>query len=73
MMEKYRFDDMEEDVLDQLPDIMTPRDVADALCLHVNTVYGLLKSNELTGFKLRHSWRVRRKDLKEFLKRERVC
>lgn len=48
-------------------DVLTAREVADILRLHVNTVHKLLVSGELRGFKIKSRWRVRREELEDFM------
>lgn len=60
--------DIEEDDLDSLPSIITPAMAADALCVHVNTIYNLLRSGKMAGFRMGAAWRIRKKDLLEFLR-----
>ena len=60
--------DIEEDDLDGLPSIITPAMAADTLCVHVNTIYNLLRSGKMTGFRMGAAWRIRKKDLLEFLR-----
>jgi excisionase family DNA binding protein len=36
----------------------TPEEVAKLLGLHVNSIYGLLKSGELTGIKVGRKWLI---------------
>lgn len=59
--------DIDETDLEDLPGILTPAMVADALYVHVNTVYNLLHCGKLAGFRMGTAWRVRRKDLIAFL------
>ena len=60
--------DIEEDDLDGLPSIITPAMAADTLCVHVNTIYNLLRSGKMIGFRMGAAWRIRKKDLLEFLR-----
>lgn len=61
------YTDIDEDDLDGLPSILTPAMAADTLCVHVNTIYNLLRSGKMTGFRMGAAWRIRKKDLLEFL------
>lgn len=60
--------DIEEDDLDGLPSIITPAMAADTLCVHVNTIYNLLRSGKMLGFRMGVAWRIHKKDLLEFLR-----
>ena len=62
------YTDIDEDDLDGLPSILTPAMAADTLCVHVNTIYNLLRSGKMTGFRMGAAWRIRKKDLLEFLR-----
>lgn len=62
------YSDIDEDDLDGLPSILTPAMAADTLCVHVNTIYNLLRSGKMTGFRMGAAWRIRKKDLLEFLR-----
>ena len=62
------YSDIDEDDLDGLPSILTPAMAADTLCVHVNTIYNLLRSGKMTGFRMGAAWRICKKDLLEFLR-----
>lgn len=62
------YTDIDEDDLDGLPSILTPAMAADTLCVHVNTIYNLLRSGKMTGFRMGAAWRICKKDLLEFLR-----
>ena len=62
------YSDIDEDDLDGLPSILTPAMAADTLCVHVNTIYNLLRSGKMAGFRMGAAWRIRKKDLLEFLR-----
>jgi excisionase family DNA binding protein len=47
--------------------IMTVRDVAAYLGCHFTTVYRLLRSGKLPGFRLGGDWRFRREDLDRWI------
>lgn len=55
------YTDIDEDDLDGLPSILTPAMAADTLCVHVNTIYNLLRSGKMTGFRMGAAWRIRKK------------
>ncbi|MBA7588760.1 hypothetical protein ES708_30828 [subsurface metagenome] len=46
---------------------LTTAQVADILNVHVYTLYPLLNSGELKGFRLKTHWRVLRKDLDAYI------
>ena len=60
--------DINEDDLDGLPSIVTPAMAADTLCVHVNTIYNLLRSGKMAGFRMGAAWRIRKKDRKRLTK-----
>lgn len=62
------YSDIDEDDLDGLSSILTPAMAADTLCVHVNTIYNLLRSGKMAGFRMGAAWRIRKKDLLEFLR-----
>lgn len=62
------YSDIDEDDLDGLPSILTPAMAADTLCVHSNTIYNLLRSGKMTGFRMGAAWRICKKDLLEFLR-----
>ena len=53
--------DFEE--LYDLPSILTPNEVAEILCLNINTVYNLLHQGKIQGFRVGKSWRIRKDSL----------
>lgn len=52
---------------DQLPIVLTPAEVMDVLGVGKNTMYRLLSSGQLKGFRIGRSWRVTGDALDEFL------
>lgn len=52
---------------EKLPAILTPLDVMDILGVGKNTVYNLLASGQLKGFRIGKSWRITGDALEEFL------
>ena len=52
---------------EQPPTILTPTDVMDILGVGKNTVYRLLDSGQLKGFRIGRSWRVTNDALEEFM------
>ncbi len=53
---------------EQLPSILTPVEVMDILGIGKNTVYNLLSSGQLKGFRIGKSWRITGDALEEFLR-----
>ena len=63
----YDYDDYDSlDERESISEYLTPREVMDLLYIGKNTLYGLLNSGELKGFRVGKQWRVRREDLMEF-------
>lgn len=63
----YDYDDYDSlDERESISEYLTPREVMDLLYIGKNTLYGLLNSGELKGFRVGMQWRVRREDLMEF-------
>lgn len=54
----YNAEDRKFQAMDQLPVLLTPKDVMDILGVGKNTVYRLLDSGELPGFRVGRSWRI---------------
>lgn len=52
---------------DSLPTVLTPTDIMDILGVGKNTVYSLLSSGQLRGFRIGRSWKVTSDALEEFL------
>jgi len=50
-----------------LKDVMTPREAARYLSVHVRTIYRLARDGEIPGRKVGGSWRFRRHTLDEWL------
>jgi excisionase family DNA binding protein len=48
-------------------EIMTPREAADYLSIHVRTIYRLAKNGEIPGRKVGGSWRFKKGALDEWL------
>jgi len=57
----------EDRLFEQFPAVLTPLEVMDILGVGKNTVYRLLNSGELQGFRVGRSWRVSEDMLKEFM------
>ena len=50
--------------------MLTLEEVADNLRVSVQTVRRLIDDGELVGIKVRGQWRVRQKDLDDYIKRQ---
>jgi len=50
--------------------VYTPREVAEILNVSVFTVQELLRSGRLKGFKITSRWRVKPKDLDDFINKQ---
>jgi len=50
-----------------MKEIMTPREAADYLSVHVRTIYRLVKNGEIPGCKIGGSWRFKKDALDEWL------
>lgn len=57
----------ENRIFEQFPAILTPLEVMDILGVGKNTVYRLLNSGELQGFRVGRSWRISLKALEMYL------
>mgnify|MGYP001588085323 CR=1 FL=1 len=51
-------------------EFLTAREVSKILGVHICTVYMLLQEGRLRGFKLRHTWRIRRDEFEMFTHKE---
>lgn len=64
----YRYDDFNElDEREPISEYLTPREVMDLLYIGKNTLYKLLNSGELKGFRIGKQWRVSKSKLKEYV------
>lgn len=52
---------------ERFPALLTPLEVMDILGIGKNTVYRLLSSGELQGFRIGRGWRVTEDSLREFM------
>lgn len=69
----YYYDDFNElDEREPISEYLTPREVMDLLYIGKNTLYKLLNSGELKGFRIGRQWRVERGALAEFCRSNRV-
>jgi len=50
-----------------MKEIMTPREAAEYLSVHVRTIYRLVKNREIPGRKIGGSWRFKKDTLDEWL------
>jgi excisionase family DNA binding protein len=50
-----------------MKEILTPREAAEYLSVHVRTIYRLAKSGEIPGRKVGGSWRFKKDILDEWL------
>ena len=50
-----------------MKEIMTPREAAEYLSVHVRTLYRLVKHGEIPGRKIGGSWRFKKNALDEWL------
>nr|WP_325238064.1 helix-turn-helix domain-containing protein [uncultured Oscillibacter sp.] len=68
-MNDDRYSERQEHHLEQLEryTVLTPRDVMDILGIGKNTVYALLNSERLRGFRVGRSWRIAVEALEEFM------
>jgi len=57
----------EDRLFQQFPAVLTPLEVMDILGVGKNTVYRLLNSGELQGFRVGRSWRVTADSLQIFM------
>jgi len=51
----------------QVREILTPREAAEYLSVHVRTIYRLVKQGEIPGRKIGGSWRFKRETLDEWV------
>lgn len=67
----YYYDDFNElDEREPISEYLTPREVMDLLYIGKNTLYKLLNSGELKGFRIGKQWRVERNALQEYVKNQ---
>ena len=50
-----------------MKEILTPREAAEYLSIHVRTIYRLVKKREIPGRKVGGSWRFKKNALDEWL------
>jgi excisionase family DNA binding protein len=51
----------------QVREILTPREAAEYLSVHVRTIYRLVKNGDIPGRKVGGSWRFKKNALDEWL------
>ncbi len=54
-----------------MKEVMTPREAAEYLSIHVRTVYRLAKNGEIPGRKIGGSWRFKKDTLDDWLSERR--
>ena len=57
----------DQDWSKEMKEIMTPREAADYLSVHVRTIYRLAKNGGIPGRKVGGSWRFKKEALDEWL------
>lgn len=57
--------------LENLPDIMTVKELADFMKISEMTIKRALKSGELKGFKITRDWRIEKESVLEWVKKEK--
>lgn len=63
----YDYDDFDElDEREPISEYLTPREVMELLYIGKNTLYKLLNSGELKGFRIGKQWRVTKNSLQVF-------
>ena len=66
----YYYDDFNElDEREPISEYLAPREVMDLLYIGKNTLYKLLNSGELKGFRIGKQWRVERSELQKYASR----
>jgi len=66
-LDMYEYDDYESfDEREPISEYLTPREVMDLLYIGKNTLYRLLNSGELKGFRIGRQWRVTKSALKKY-------
>ena len=50
-----------------MKEILTPKEAAEYLSIHVRTIYRLVKNGEIPGRKVGGSWRFKKETLDEWL------
>ena len=60
------------DEREPISEYLTPKEVMDLLYIGKNTLYGLLNSGELKGFRVGRQWRITKGALQEYADRRAV-
>jgi excisionase family DNA binding protein len=69
----YDYDDYDSlDERESISEYLTPKEVMDLLYIGKNTLYGLLGSGELKGFRVGRQWRITKGALQEYADRRAV-
>lgn len=69
----YDYDDYDSlDEREPISEYLTPKEVMDLLYIGKNTLYGLLGSGELKGFRVGRQWRITKGALQEYADRRAV-
>ena len=63
----YNTEDRKAQVIEQLPVLLTPKDVMDILGVGKNTVYRLLNSGELSSVRVGKNWRISSEALARYI------
>lgn len=70
----YDYDNFDEsDEREPISEYLTPREVMELLYIGKNTLYKLLNSGELKGFRVGKQWRIRKDRLKEYVEKTESC
>lgn len=69
----YDYDNLDElDEREPISEYLTPREVMELLYIGKNTLYKLLNSGELKGFRVGKQWRITKGALQEYADRNAV-
>ena len=69
----YDYDNLDElDEREPISEYLTPREVMELLYIGKNTLYKLLNSGELKGFRVGKQWRITKGALQEYADRRAV-
>ena len=63
----YNAEDRKSQIIEQLPVLLTPKDVMDILGVGKNTLYRLLASGELPAVRIGRSWKIASDKLQMFI------
>lgn len=64
----YNYNDFDNlDEREPISEYLMPREVMDLLYIGKNTLYKLLNSGELKGFRIGKQWRVERSELQKYV------